>query len=180
MKGKMILRLVLILGVFMQLGLLKAQTSVVSNEKYYASSLYNFTRFVKWPASQSNQNFKIAVVGSEAVYEELKKLTTNRKYGQHSFQISYFRKHSDIKGFYHMVYLSTMNSGKISSIKSQNKSNNTMFITERQGMGAFGSAVSFYVEQSGRITFELSNSNFRDQGLVVSSALLSLAGKVSD
>lgn len=180
MKRKMIFRLLLIFAVTMQLGMLKAQTKVVSMERYYASSLYNFTRLVKWPESFSNQDFKIAVVGSESVFDELKKLTANRRYGQNGFQISYFRKYSDVNGFHHMVFLSTMNSGKINAIKAQTNSKNTMFITERQSMGDFGSAISFYVEPSGKISFELSNVNFLDQELIVSSSLLSLAGKVSN
>lgn len=180
MKRKMILRLVFILAVTLQFGLLKAQTSVVSNEKYYASSLYNFTRFVKWPESYSGQDFKIAVVGSETVYEELIKITSNRKYGHNGFQISYFKKYSEVNGSYHMIFLSSINSGKINTIKTQTDSKNTMFVTERQGMGPFGSAISFYVNQSGRITFELSKDNFTDQELVVNSSLISLAGKVSN
>ncbi len=180
MKEKMIMKLLVIVTVTMQLGILKAQTQSVSTERYYASSIYNFTRFVKWPDSHTNQNFRIAVVGSESVYAELQKLTKSRKYGQHGFEISFFKKHTEVNEYHHVVFLSTMNSGKIKSIKEQANSMYTMFITEREGMGAFGSAISFYVDGSGRITFELSKDNFTDQNLVLNSSLLSLAGKVSN
>lgn len=179
MKGKL-LKLFILAAVIMQIGAVRAQTHSVSTERYYATSIYNFTRFVKWPDSQTNQDFKIAVVGSETVYAELQKLVAKRKYGQHGFQISYYKKHSEVQGYHHMVFLSTMNSGKIKSIKEQTNSKYTMYITERQSMGAFGSAISFYVDDSGRITFELSKDNFDDQELVLNSSLLSLAGKVSN
>lgn len=180
MKGKMIFRWTLILGFTMQLGLLRAQSTVVSNERYYASSLYNFTRFVKWPENIHAQRFKIAVIGSETVYEELKKITANRLHGQHSFEINYFRKYSEIKDYHHMVFLSTMNSGKINSIKEQVNSKYIMYITERASMGAFGSAISFYVDNTGKTTFELTKNNFTEQELILNSSLLSYAGKVSN
>lgn len=173
-------KLLLIVVVTLQCGMLGAQSKVVSNEKYYATSVYNFTRFVKWPESRTHQDFKIAVVGSESVFEELKKLTLNKKYGINRYQISYFKKYSDVSGYYHMVYLSSMNSGKINTIKKQTKSMYTMYITEREDMGAFGSAVSFYADETGRITFELTPENFTNQHLVLNSSLLSLAGKVSN
>jgi hypothetical protein len=178
MKGRMVLRWILLVVMVSQFGMLAAQTKVVSTERYYASSIYNFTRYVKWPDSQTNKDFKIAIVGSESVYEELKNLTATRKYGQHNYQISFYKKHSEVVGFHHIVFLSTINSGKINSIKEQTNSKYTMFITEREGMGDYGSAISFYVEDSGRIRFELSHANIQDQGLVVNSSLFSLAGKV--
>lgn len=180
MKQMKILKLLVIVAVTMQIGILKAQTHTVSTEKYYATSIYNFTRFVKWPDSHTNQNFRIAVVGSESVYAELQKLTKSRKYGQHGFEVSYYKKHNEVNEYHHVVFLSTMNSGKIKSIMDQTNSKYTMYITEREGMGAFGSAISFFVDNSGRITFELSKDNFTEQNLVLNSSLLSLAGKVSN
>jgi hypothetical protein len=57
MKWKMILRLLIILWVTLQFSMLKAQNSLISSEKYYALSVYNFTRFVKCPDRFSDQPF---------------------------------------------------------------------------------------------------------------------------
>ena len=84
-----------------------------------------------------------------------------------------------MEGFHHMIFLSNSNSGKIKDIKQRIDAQNTMFITERRGMGQFGSAISFFVDDTGRIQFELIEENFKEQDLFISSNLKTLAKKPS-
>lgn len=172
MKIKVLLLLIFLVG-----SKLSAQSLVVTPSKYYAYSLYNFSKFVKWPDQHTKQDFKIAVIGSKSIYEELHKLTVNKKYGLQGIKVFYFKKYSEIGGFHHMVFLSNLQSGKIKWIKENSESQNTMFITERENMGASGSAISFFVSHSGRIEFELYKNNFAEQNLVLNTQLATLAGK---
>jgi hypothetical protein len=43
--------------------------------------IYNFTKYIQWPATQQSGDFVIAVVGNSPVFDELSKITANKTVG---------------------------------------------------------------------------------------------------
>ena len=48
-------------------GLFAQDMKVLSLPKYYASCIFNFSRYVNWPADSKSGDFNIAVVGDKKV-----------------------------------------------------------------------------------------------------------------
>jgi hypothetical protein len=111
------------------------------------------------------------------MYNELSQLTRNLKHGQKNFVITYYKNYSEVDGFHQIVFLSNSNSTKIQKIKNRINNPHMMFVTEREGMGSYGSAISFFISKTGRIEFELMAENMRSQNLAYSAQLKTLSKK---
>lgn len=176
MKRELLKNWFVIAGFLLMCQLTIGQTKMtVSPEKFYAYSIYNFSKNTEWPVTSTNSVFKIAIVGNQLVYNELKKLTANRKIGNTSIQVDYYKKSTDLTAYSHIVFLSTLQSGKIKPIKDALQNESILFVTEREGMGKYGSCISFFVTDKGKIEFELIAQNFAANKLKVSNNLKTLA-----
>ena len=130
---------------------------VVTEERYIALSLYNFTRLINWPPHMaSKSDFSIAVLGDKKVYNELVSITTNRTAGAQNFSIPSWL------------------SGKFSKLSESETCKNTLMVTEHEDMIKYGSSINF-IPRDGELKFELSENNTNKQGLTLNPKLKGMA-----
>jgi hypothetical protein len=149
-----------------------AQSKPDPNAKIKAIFLYNFTKYVEWPASYKQGDFVIAVLGGTGVSDELVKMAALKKAGNQDIIITDYTNINDI-GKCHMLYVDGDFCDHLPTIINKIKPFNTLLITEKSGMARKGSAINF-VSVNNKQNFELSTSNAGKYGLNVSSSLSKL------
>jgi hypothetical protein len=160
-------------------GMSNGQNSIqVTPSKFIAYSLYNFSKFIDWPAELSSETFQIGIVGDKSVYNELLKLSENKKQGNANYQITYYKNVDEIKGFNQIIYLSNVYSGKVKVLTNNISNKGILFVTEREGMTKQGSIISFLIDANGLMGFEIAKNNAIKNSLTVQKQLERLAARV--
>ena len=165
MKKKIIYLLMLTLGITQ---LVSAQSSA----RYEALFVYNFTRYIQWPTSNS-QEFVIGVLGKSDVYNELQSISANKKIGASPIVIKQFASISEI-GKCQILIVSSGASSQVTQLAAQVQGNNTLIITERSGLTKKGAGICFALED-GKQKFEISKNNVTKTGLMINNQLLDMA-----
>jgi hypothetical protein len=146
------------------------EVKVVTMSKYISSCLYNFSRYINWPAENKTGDFIITIVGSKEVYAEMTKLTQNRKVGLQAIQVKYCTSVNEISGFQHIVFVDSWQSGKISQVLQKTSGYNTLVVTENDGMIDRGAMINF-IPVNGTMQFEIDRESLAKSNLTASSVL---------
>lgn len=144
-------------------------------ENVIAIALYNFTRYIDWPADKANQDFYIDIVGHKSVFDKLKDVTTGRKVGNRNIIVRYLETVDKITDS-EILFLGFWQSKDIAKALDKVKNSNTLFITEKEGLIDSGAAINFII-QSNTFKFEVKKANIVKYGLVLSEALEQMAVK---
>lgn len=144
-----------------------------ANSKIKAIFLYNFTKYIEWPASYKQGDFVIGVLGSSPLVEELEKMALKSKVGTQSFIIKKFKDANEVSNC-HMLYISNSKASSMEAAINKLKKTHTLIITECGGCAKKGSAINF-VSVNNKQRFELNKINAGKFGLQVSSNLATLA-----
>ncbi len=166
--------MVVIIGLLLSASLFAQEMKVVSLQKYYASCIFNFSRYVNWPADAKSGDFNIAVVGDKKVFDELQTLVTGRTVGTQAMKVSFFKSVAELSGFNHIVYLSSWNNKDYGKLLTKISGKSTLMVAEQEGMIRSGAGFDF-VSVDGYMKFEMDKSNIEKAGLQVSSALEKMA-----
>ncbi len=150
---------------------MQAQTA---DYKFHSIFIYNFTKYIQWPASHQSGEFIIGVLGnSPAAAEELTKVTSNKMVGSQRIVIKVFKSAAEI-GDCHILFLPSAGSSKFAEVQSKLKGKPTLVITEKSGLAQRGSGINFIL-QDNKWKFELNESATQSAGLKVSKELSQLA-----
>ena len=150
---------------YSQMGIPKAQ----------AMFIFNFCRLIEWPASYRTGTFKIAVLGSSAVADELEVYTRGKKIGSQEIQIIRFKSPEEINSC-HILFVPFARSKQLTEISSACNSagKSILIITEKNGALNEGSAINFIIQED-KLKFELKGENASKYGIKVSSKLQEMA-----
>ncbi len=149
---------------------------VVSEEEYISACLFNFSRYIQWPEEYSTGEFSIAVIGDKKLYEVMEQKFAGKKTGMQKVKVKYFPKISDVTDFNHIVFVSSWQSQEIKKTSNASWLENTLLVTQNDGMTAYGAAINFIIH-GGYIKFEICRKNVTDNGLKLSSRLEQLAAR---
>ena len=165
MKKKFIYLIVLFFGV--------APGMFAQNEAHFqALFVYNFTRYIQWPASNS-QEFVIGVLGKSSIYKELTNVASQKKIGSSTIVVKQYSNPSEI-GKCQILIISGEASSQVAQLAAEFQGKNTLIITERPGLSKKGAGICFALED-GKQRFEISKSNLEKNGLLVNNQLLDMA-----
>ena len=153
------------------LGSLQAQPD--PNARFKALFIYQFTKYIEWPASYKSGDFVIGIVGESDVVKHLNTMASTKKAGSQNIKIVKYNSAAEI-GKCHIVFLTKSKSSEFSAALSKTNSNNTLLITEQAGLARKGSDINFVILDN-RQKFELNKSNCSKSGLNVSAGLVQLA-----
>lgn len=171
---------IIILSITSPNALQAQQAMQVSNaERFIAYSLYNFSKLIDWPNSGSATIFQIAIVGDKKVYIELLELAKNKKVGNATYQINFYKTVEEMNGHHQIVYLSNLQSGNVKSLAQNMIMKNVLLVTERSGMTSAGSTISFLTNDEGQMGFEIAKTNAQKNQLTIRTQLERMAMKVS-
>lgn len=168
-KKTCLLFILLVISVFP----IKAQ-----EEKYIGLFVYNFTKYFDWPESMKSNDFVIEVLGHKSVYDELVRITANKKIGQQKIVVKNPATPEAV-GKAHMIFIGHWQSRYLPSILDAVGSRPSLIVTEMEGMLEQGSAVNFVI-RDGTIKFELKISNISKQNIKTDPRIRELAYKVID
>ena len=97
-------------------------------EKVQAMFVYNFTKYIEWPASSRSGNFVIVIYGDSPIYEELIKIADSKSAGSQSIEVRKVGSVGDISSP-HMVFISQSKSKDIDAIISKIGNTPTLIIS---------------------------------------------------
>lgn len=149
---------------------LQAQTP---DYRFHSVFIYNFTKYIQWPAENQSGDFIIGVLGNSPISGELEKMATNRTVGMQKIVIQRFKSASEVNNC-HILFVPNTNTNDFASIQEKLKGKHTLVITEKTGMAHKGSGINF-VQQDNKWKFELNEVATQNAGLKVSKELSKLA-----
>ena len=166
------IRKIFVLLAFLLTGVqaLKAQ-----EENVIAIAVYNFTRYIDWPADQANKDFLIDVIGHKSVYDKLKEISAGRKVGNRSIIVRYLETPDKVTAS-EILFVGFWQSKDMPKILDKVKSASTLLITEKDGQIESGSGINFVIRNNA-IKFEVKKSNIVKYGLILSETLEQMAFK---
>jgi hypothetical protein len=161
-------KLLLLLGFYM----LGMQVCHAQSEKFKALFMYNFTKYIEWPATTRQGDFVIAVLGNSPMTKELEIIAGKQKVGSQNILVKTFNSVDEID-FCHILFVPASKSSSIAQIIEKINGKSILIITDKTGLASQGSCIN-YVNDGDRIKYELNRKNIEKRGMVVNSALVTL------
>ncbi len=162
---KILLSLVLAAGIS---GAAKAQDV---DYRIHSVFLYNFTKYVQWPAAAQSGDFVIGVVGDSPIYAELMRVTNGKMAGTQKIVVKKFKPSDAVDGC-HMLFVPS--DANFDKVQAKVAGKPVLVITEKAGLAQKGSSINFVVRDN-KWRFELNENATRSAGLKVASELSKLA-----
>lgn len=145
-----------------------------------AAFLFNFAQFVEWPAdaySSTNEPFCIGILGENPFGSVLDEMVQGEHIGVHSLSIVHTQK-LDGLGHCQMVFICKSEKKHLPEILSALKARPVLTVSELDGFARDGGGINFYLEDN-KVRFEINAGAAKDDGLKISSQLLTLGRLVS-
>ena len=141
--------------------------------KFHSIFIYNFTRYIQWPAEYRSGDFVITVIGESDITPYLHEMAKKKQIRNQSFQIVSVDKLTDIPQS-HIIYVPTEQSDKVGQLVDREDTSSTLIITEKSGMCQKGSGINFILV-NGKWKFELNKAALEEAQLKISSELVRFA-----
>lgn len=141
--------------------------------KIYAGFMYHFGKYIQWPTAKSSGDFVIGVVGSSPINSALDALAGSKDINGRKIVIKPVSSSGDLSAC-NILFIPKSDHGKLSGYTSAGKSNSVLIVTESDGSTSQGSVVNF-IQDAGKVRFELSEDGATKNGLKVASELKKLA-----
>ena len=139
----------------------------------HSMMVYNFMKYVNWPASAGTGDFVIGVIGEDDVFNTLSKWYGSKMKGSQKISIKKFNSPGEITDC-HVIYVGKGESNSFDDIKAKIAGKTTLLITDKIGLGKKGSGINFKVV-GGKLKFELNQAAVEESQLKVSSQLTGMA-----
>ena len=162
--------MILMVGIFFLFSLTEASAQ---KEKFHSLFIYNFSKYVKWPDGQDKGDFVIGVIGSSNMVKTLQAMAGTKKVNGNDIVVKQIKDASEAKGC-KIVYVAESASSQIGHVLSSTVQNSVLIVSDKPGLAKKGSVINF-VEEDGKIKFELNQKVAESRGLKVSGSLTSLA-----
>jgi YfiR/HmsC-like len=160
------------------LGFIGLHTADAQNEKFKALFMYNFTKYIEWPANLRQGDFVIDVLGNPALALELQTIASKLKVGTQNIVIKAVSSIDEIDNC-HVLYISSGKSGQLGNALAKLNGKNALIITDKEGLALQGAGIN-YIMDGDKLRYEINRGNIEKKGLVVSNSLLTLGVAVSN
>jgi hypothetical protein len=141
--------------------------------KIKATFIYNFTKYIEWPASYKQGNFIIGIVGTTPLLKDLSNMAATKKAGTQPFEIQSFPNVNAISKC-HLLFVASDNAANIKEISNKMKGYSTLIVAEKPGCAKLGAAINFVIQEN-KQRFELNKANAEKYNLKIGSSLAGLA-----
>lgn len=145
--------------------------------KVYSIFLYQFARYIEWPANDSRQKFVIGVYGTNDLKGALEGLASAKKVNNLEIEVKQIDHTSDV-GSCHILFVPNVKGINMEAIAREAKNNHVLIVTEDIANALNSGASVNFVEVDQRMNFELNVTQANACGLKVSSSLRQLASTV--
>lgn len=154
-------------------------TPTDTNARIKSVFIYNFTRYVEWPADYQTGNFIITMFGTNAaMLAELNTMAKTKTVGAQKIEI---RNTTTLDGIgkCNILYVTPDVTTPLSDIIARINGKSILLVTEKQGYALKGAAINFVVVEN-KQKFELNKANAEKYNLKVSAQLVTLSIPVED
>jgi hypothetical protein len=144
-----------------------------------AGFIYNFAKFVEWPAtafSQPDSPIMIGVLGTDPFGSVLDHLVEDKKIGPRGFVVKRYKWGKDLKDLKEckILFVSASEKAHIDEIVQAVKGLPILMVGETPGFAERGGIIRFTLEDN-RVRFEINVDAAHQADLNISSRLLTLA-----
>lgn len=150
--------------------------SIDTESKIKTVFIYNFTKYIEWPNSDKIATFKIGVIDNKSVYEELIKISKVKLVSDKSLEIVFLESLDEVDPTFQILFIG--NREKTPLDKSFLSIGENPILLVSDSYQDESSMIDFRIVGT-RMKFALNKQELERQGLVVASALESLAIKLS-
>ncbi|RLD62288.1 MAG: YfiR family protein [Bacteroidetes bacterium] len=161
------------ISLLISLFILISLSSKAQIPKLQSIFIYNFTKYIEWPASYKSGDFTIGVIGQTPLTKELNNLAKSKKAGSQTISIKKFNKVSEIDKC-NILFIPKNKSNELSNILNKLNGKSTLIITEKKGMAKQGAGINFVIVNN-KQKFELNKANITKYKLKISPSLINLA-----
>jgi hypothetical protein len=139
----------------------------------YSMMVFNFVKYVQWPAGDNSKEFVIGVVGNNEIYNTLNSWYAGKAKGNKTYVIKKFNNASEVTDC-QVVFIDRSKSNEFDAVNNKVKGKGTLVVTDRNGLGSKGSCINFKTVDE-KLRFELNQSAIEASNLKVAGALTSMA-----
>ena len=155
------------------------QSEELSEYQLKAAFLYNFAKFVEWPAEafvDAGAPLRICVLGENPFGNGLVETVQGRKVNGHPLMVAPISETHQAKGC-HMLFLSRAERKRMPQVLEVLHNSSTLTVGESDDFVRAGGVINFVLE-AGKVRFEVNLRASEQARLKISSKLLSLARAV--
>ncbi|HTR41116.1 MAG TPA: YfiR family protein [Pseudomonadales bacterium] len=142
-----------------------------------AAFIYNFARFVEWPAeafASTNSPMVIGVLGKNVFEDSLQRTINGKVIKGHPLQFKAFNSPEEATNC-HVLFISTSEKNRMPKILAQLQGTSILTVTENTDtFTASGGMINLVIVED-KVRFQINNDAAKKSGLIISSKLLSLA-----
>ena len=134
-----------------------------------AMFVFNFIKYVEWPATNANTEFAIGVIGESEITEPLERIATQKKAGHKKIIIRKLALDDDT--YCDIIIVSRSRSTKLEMLEKRYANKGVLIISDEAPNPA---AINLITRES-KVRFEINAAMAKNCGVKISSQLLTLA-----
>jgi hypothetical protein len=154
----------------------RAQESQPTEYQIKAAFLFNFAKFVEWPApafAEATSPMVIGILGENPFRDDLERMTRGKTINNRPLVIKAFRSPAEATNC-HILFVSTSEKTRLPEVFENLRGASVLTVGEAERFTEAGGMIQFVLE-GGKIRFQVNETAARSAGLKISSKLLSLA-----
>ena len=158
-----------------------ADTQSFSEYQVKAAFLYNFARFVEWPADafpDARTPILLGILGDDPFGGALEQTVKGKTVNGRELVLRRLTRVEDLKGF-HMLFVSSSEARHLPQILESLRGKCVLTVGETEGFAQAGGVINFTLEEN-KVHFEINLNTAERAHLKISSKLLALAKVVKD
>jgi len=169
------------LAVFASEPLAWAQSDSPSEYQVKAAFLYNFAKFVEWPADafpDSTSPFVFGIVGDDPFEGELTGMISEKSLNGRRVVVRRFRRGEDLRQC-HVLFISSSEKKFLTLILESVRGSSVLTVADTDGFARQGGIIGLVLEEN-RVRLEINPQAAEHSHLKISSKLLALARIVGE
>jgi len=158
-----------------------AQEMVQSEARLKSAFIFNFAKFVEWPANafaDANSPMVVGIVGKDTLGSALDQVIQGKSLNGRPMIVHRFAVGQEVQPC-HILFVSAKNEANLAQILQRARGASVLTVGETEGFLKAGGIIRF-VTVDNRLQFEISSSNAAQSGLKISSKLLQLSRKPNE
>lgn len=159
-------------------GSASADDKDIHEDEVEAAFVYNFAKFVEWPADKINETINLCILGESPLGFAALKAIDGRTAQDRQLVTKLLNKSDELKGC-HIVFVAASERNKMAQLLKVAHQQHALTVSDMDGFAEAGGAIGL-VKTDEKIRFEINLLASKEAGVVISSRLLSLALAVYD
>jgi hypothetical protein len=155
-----------------------AQDSQPTEYQIKAAFLFNFAKFVEWPAaafSGATSPLVIGILGQNPFHDDLARTIRNKTIDEHPLLIKEFRAPAEATNC-HVLFVCTSEKRQLPEVLQALKGASVLTVGEMDRFTETGGMINFFLEGT-KIRFQINKDAAASAGLKISAKLMSLASR---